>query len=91
MQVVFSRKSKQQDHPEIYFNDIEMKTVNNHKHFGLTLDSKLSFASHINETISKVRKGLGIIKSLCGFLSINTLDQISKMYIQIKLNQIKFI
>ena len=37
VQEVFSRKSKQQDHPEIYLNDIEVKTVNNVKH--LTLDS----------------------------------------------------
>ena len=33
-QVVFSRRSKQIDHPKIYFNDIEVKTVNNHKHLG---------------------------------------------------------
>ena len=61
VQVVFTRKSKQIDHPKIY---IEVKTVNDHKHLGLILDSKLSFISHINEKISKAHKGLGIIKSL---------------------------
>ena len=30
VQVVFTRKSKQIDHPKIYFNDIEVKTVNDH-------------------------------------------------------------
>ena len=64
VQVVFLRKSKQIDHAKIYFNDIEVKTVNDHKHLGLILDAKLSFASHINEKISKTHKGLGIIKSL---------------------------
>ena len=49
IQVVFTRKSKQIDHPKIYFNNIEVKTVNDHKHLGLILDSKLSFISHINE------------------------------------------
>ena len=82
VQVVFTRKSKQIDHPKIYFNDIEVKTVNDHKHLGLILDSKLSFISHINEKISKAHKGLGINKSLSRFLSVKTLDLIFKLYIQ---------
>ena len=49
VQVVFTRKCKQIDHPKIYFNDIEVKTVNDHKHLGLILDSKLSFISNIDE------------------------------------------
>ena len=49
VQVVFTRKSKRIDHPKIYLNDIEVKTVNDRKHLGLILDSKLSFISHINE------------------------------------------
>ena len=47
VQVIFSRKSKQIDHPKIYFNDIEVETVNHHKHLGLILDTKLVFVSHI--------------------------------------------
>ena len=43
VQVVFTRKSKQIDHPKIYFNDIEVKSVNDHKHLGLILDSKALF------------------------------------------------
>ena len=80
IQVVFTRKSKQIDHPKIYFNDIEVKTVNDHTH--LILDSKLSFISHINEKVSKAHKGLGIIKSLSRFLSVKTLDLIFKLYIR---------
>ena len=53
VQVVFSRKSIQSDQPKIYFNDIEVRTVNNHKHLGLIHDTKLVFASHINEKNSK--------------------------------------
>ena len=78
VQVVFSRKSKPIDHPQIYFNDIEVKSVKELKH----LDAKLSFASHINEKLSKARKGLGIIKSLSPYLSKKTLDQIFKLYIR---------
>ena len=79
VQVVITRKSKQIDHLKIDFNDFEVKTVNDHKHFGLILDSKLSFISHINEKISKAHKGLGIIKSLSRFLSVKTLDLIFKL------------
>ena len=78
VQVVFTRKSKQIDHPKIYFYDIEVKTVNDHKHFSLILDSKLSFISQINEKISKAHKGVGIIKSLSR-LSVKTLDLIFKL------------
>ena len=87
VQVVFTRNSnKQIDHPKIYFNDIEVKTVNDHKHLGLILDSKLSFISHINEKISKAHKGLGIIKSLSHFLSVKTLDLIFKLNIRPRLD-----
>ena len=83
VQVIFMRKSKQIDHPKIYFNDIEVNTVNDHDHLGLILDSKLSFISHINEKISKAHKGLDIIRSLFRFLlSVKTLDLIFKLYIR---------
>ena len=82
VQMIFSRKRKKTNHPNIYFNESEVKTVNEHKHLGLILDSKLTFASHINEKITKARKGLGILKSLRRYLSVKTLDNIYKMYIR---------
>ena len=82
VQVLFSRKSKPLDHPNIYFNNIEVKCVHEHKHLGLVLDSKLSFNSHINEKISKASKGIGVLKSMSRYLSVQTLDKIYKMYIR---------
>ena len=82
VQVIFSRKHNKNDHPSIYFNGMEVKTVNEHKHLGLTLDTKLTFASHINEKLSKARKGIGVLKSLSRYLSVKTLDQIYKTYIR---------
>ena len=82
VEIVFSRKLNPIDHPNIYFNGVQVKKVKSHEHLGLTLDSKLIFASHINDKISKARKGLGIIKILSRFLSIKTLDQIFKMYVR---------
>ena len=82
VQVLFSRKTITINHPKIYFNDTEVKSVHEHKHLGLTLDAKLTFASHIDEKLKKARKGLGIIKSLSRYLSVKTLEQIYKMYIR---------
>ena len=66
----FSRKTSKIAHPEIFFNDTEVKTVSGHKHLGLTLDTKLTFASHIDEKLKKAPKGLGIIKILSPYLSV---------------------
>ena len=82
VQVVFSQKCKQIDHPKTYFNAIEVKTVSDHKHFGLILDKKLSFVSHINEKISKANRGLCTIKYLSRFLLVKTHSQLFKLYIR---------
>ena len=70
VQVLFSRKTSKIAHPEIFFNDTEVKTVNGHKHLGLTLDTKLAFPTHIDEKLKKAPKGLGIIKTLSRYLSV---------------------
>ena len=82
VQVLFSHNVRNQDHPKIYFNNIEITQVSEHKHLGLILDSKLSFATHVNEKLQIARKGIGIIKFLSRFLPIKTLDQIYKMYVR---------
>ena len=82
VQIIFSRKKHQTAHPEIYFNNVEVKSVSEQKHLGLILDSKLTFASHLNEKVKKARMGLGLIKSLSNFLSVKTLDQIYKTYVR---------
>ena len=45
-------------------------------------DSHVSFASHIDEKLKEAPKGLGIIKTLSCYLSVKTLDQIYRMYVQ---------
>ena len=81
-EIVFSRKLNSHDHPPLYFNNSMVKRVNEHKHLGLTLDSKLTFANHITEKISKARKGVGVIKYLSSYVPVKTLDQIYKMYVR---------
>ena len=80
VQLVFSRKRKKIDHPILYFNNLEVKSVNEHKHLGLIMDTTLTFASHINDKLSKARKGIGILKSLNLYLPLKIFDQIYKMH-----------
>ena len=81
-EIIFSRKRGCQNHPPLFFNNEEVKQVNEHKHLGLILDSKLTFSSHINEKLSKARKGIGVIKYLSSYVPVKTLDQIYKMYVR---------
>ena len=47
--VIFSQKTVQPFHPQVFFN--EERSVS--KHVGLNLDQKFDFNKHINEKISK--------------------------------------
>ena len=62
IELIFSQKKIKIAHPPLYFNDIQVKSVDYHKHLGLTLDTKLTFVHHINEERSLARKGIGVIK-----------------------------
>ena len=81
-EILFSHKKIKVDHPPLHFNNIEVKRVTDHKHLGLTLDSKLSFVKHITEKIGNARKGIGIIKHLSPYLPLKTRDQIFKMHVR---------
>ena len=73
VELIFSRKSVKTDHPVILFNDLPVTKVDEHKHLGIMLDSKLSFSAHIHAAITKSRKGIGMLKFLSKYLPRNTL------------------
>ena len=64
------------------FNGAAVANVNEQKHLGLILDSKLSFEKHLNEKIIKAKKNIGILKQLSKFLPLKTLDQIYKAFVR---------
>ena len=63
-EVLFSCKKVSPDHPDLIFNGTPVTRVDEHKHLGLTLQSNLSFDSHLNEKMIKAKKSIGILKHL---------------------------
>ena len=82
VELTFSRKKIEIDHPNILFNNIPVKKVDEHKHLGIVLDKKLSFSAHIKEAISKTRKGIGMLKYLSSYLPRHTLNELYKLYVR---------
>ena len=80
--LLFSHKRKPQSHPPLFFNGIEVKRVNEHKHLGFIFDPKLNFAAHFKEKSAKAKKGIGMIRHLRSYLPTNVLDQIYKMHVR---------
>ena len=58
VELIFSRKKNEIDHPVVLFNDTPVKKVIEHKHLGIVLDFKLSFNAHIKAAISKQERVL---------------------------------
>ena len=63
-EVLLSRKKQVQIHPTITLNNIQVERGPYHKHLGLILDETLNFKQNIVSAISKVNKGISIIKTL---------------------------
>ena len=70
------------NHPEIRFNNIPVMKVDEHKHLGIILDSKLSFSAHIKAAITKTRKGIGLLKYLSKYLPRHTLNELFRLYVR---------
>ena len=81
-EIIFSRKTNQQLHPPIYFNNSPVASQPFTKHLGMILDSKLNFNHHLGEKICKANKGIGLIKRLRHNLSRKHLVTIYKSYIR---------
>ena len=60
----FYHKTYKISHPEVNFNNSPVVQSTYQKHLGLYLDEKLNFSHYIKEKISKVYKGIGVIKKL---------------------------
>ena len=82
VELIFSTKRIEMNHPEIRFNNIPVIKVDEHKHLETILDSKLSFSAHIQAAISKTRKEVGLLKFLSKYLPRHNLNELFKLYVQ---------
>ena len=62
--LLFSRKRKTQNYPNITLNNIQIERLSHQKHLGIILDEKLNFKEHIDSTILKVNRGIAVLKKL---------------------------
>ena len=81
-EVVFSRKKKEQSHPAISLNNIQVERTSYHKHLGLILDENLNFKQHIDSALLKMNKGISVIKKLRYSLSRKSLLTIYKAFLR---------
>ena len=81
-EVLFSRKKKAQSHPIISLNNIQVEKSSNQKHLGLILDEKFNFKQHIDSAISKINKGIAVIKKLRYNLPRKSLITIYKAFLR---------
>ena len=83
-EVVFSRKTEKVNHMSLTFNVKPVAQTSHQKHLGLYIDEKLNFSHHIKEIISKVNKGIGLIRKLRSILPRNALFTIYNTFMKSK-------
>ena len=81
-EVLFSRKKQIQNHPTISLNNVQVERTTYQKHLGVILDEKLNFKEHVDSTISKVNKGISLIKKLGHSLPRKSLVTIYKVFLR---------
>ena len=82
VELIFSKRKAEANHPVILFNNLPVMQVVEHKYLGLVPDSKLSFSTHIRSAMSKTRKGIGMLRFLSNYLPRNTLNDLYKLYVR---------
>ena len=56
--------NKKVEHPPLYFDNTELKTVTEHKHIGLTFTNNLSWTPHVNDIVHKASKMCDVLRKL---------------------------
>ena len=81
-EVIFSRKIKKPNHPELIFNNIPVNQTSYQKHLGMFLDNKLNFGEHLKYITNKVNKSIGLLRKLQMILPRRSLVTIYKSFIR---------
>ena len=81
-EVIFSRKKKKRNHPEISFNNSPVVQSSFQKHLGMILDDKLNFLEHLQSIMNKINKTIGLLRKLQHYLPRSALITIYKSFIR---------
>ena len=81
-EVIFSRKIKKPNHPELIFNNIPVNQTSYQKHLGMFLDNKLNFGEHLKYITNKVNKSIVLLCKLQMILPRRSLVTIYKSFIR---------
>ena len=49
------------NHPTLFFNDVQIDEVHDHKHLGIIINKKLTWQNHIDSIVLKAQKRLDIL------------------------------
>ena len=80
--MIFSKKVKKPNHPNLYMNNISIDHFDSHKHLGITLSSDASWKKHISITLKKAWQRVGILRSLKFILSRSSLERMYLSFIR---------
>ena len=81
-EVTFSRKMTKSSHPQISCNNVLVSRENFKKHLGIDLDKKFNFNHYIKENMTKVMKGIDVIKRLRKMLPWHSFLTTYKSFLQ---------
>ena len=81
-EVIFSKKYAKEDHPATYFSDMLVTPTTIEKQIGVYLDEKLNYNTHIKEKLSKVYKGIVLLRNFFNKLPRQALVTIYKAFIR---------
>ena len=80
--VIVSRKKYDSAHPNTFFNIIPVERASQQKHLWIHIDEKLNLKIYILTVLSKVNKGISIIKKLMPNLPRKSLLTIYKAFLR---------
>ncbi len=78
--VLFSRKKKQQEKPQLLLDGYPIELAPTFKFLGVTFDLRLTWASHITTVTQKIRRYYNIMKSLTTGRKILKLPLLTRIY-----------
>ena len=80
-EVTFSRKIKKTTHRPLFFNKAILSQTNSPKHFGVTIDLKLTFEEHFLNIFKTVNRTIGLMRKLQSVLPRITLVTVYKTFV----------